>query len=145
MPTDELVSTFAIRQHVADVAERLERELGEEQSCFIDGCQHDWDRLPPPDGPLTVGIDGGFIRAPRKEGHFEVIAGKSMLSFQPGNPWIVRRGKLSRPRTAMSSTSSSSGTTSCASSRPLNSRKRPPRISSAGSIPIQTSTGCITP
>src|ERR1700737_1108532 len=37
------------------------------------------------------------------------------------------------------------GTTSCASSRPLNSRKRPPRISSVGSIPIQSSTGCITP
>jgi hypothetical protein len=29
-----------------------------------------------------VGIDGGFIRAPRKEGHFEVIAGKSMLIFR---------------------------------------------------------------
>jgi hypothetical protein len=29
-----------------------------------------------------VGIDGDFIRAPRKEGHFEVIAGKSMLSFR---------------------------------------------------------------
>jgi hypothetical protein len=65
-----------------DVAERLERELGEEQICFIDGCQRDWDRLPPPDGPLTVGIDGRFLRAPHKEGHFEVIAGKSMLSFR---------------------------------------------------------------
>jgi hypothetical protein len=42
----------------------------------------DWDRLSPPDGPLTVGIDGGFLRAPHKEGHFEVIAGKSMLSFR---------------------------------------------------------------
>ena len=31
------------------------------------------------------------------------------------------------------------------SSRPLNSRKRPPRISSAGSIPIQSNTGCIMP
>ena len=60
----------------------MERELGEEQSCFIEGCQRNWDRLPPPDGPLTVGIDGGFIRAPHKEGHFEVIAGKSMLSFR---------------------------------------------------------------
>jgi len=82
LPIDEPLSTFTIRQHVADVAERLERELGEEQCCFIEGCQHDWDRLPPPDGPLTVGIDGGFIRAPRKEGHFEVIAGKSILSFR---------------------------------------------------------------
>jgi hypothetical protein len=82
LPIDEPITTFTIRQHVADVAERLERELGEEQCCFIEGCQRDWDRLPPPDGPLTVGIDGGFIRAPRKEGHFEVIAGKSMLSFR---------------------------------------------------------------
>src|ERR1700730_13446883 len=40
-------------------------------------------------------------------------------SSAAGNPWIVRREKLSRPRTAMSSTSSSSGTTSCASSRPI--------------------------
>jgi len=38
---------------------------------------------------------------------------------------IVRRGKLSRPPTAMSSTSSSSGTTSYVSSRPLNSRRQP--------------------
>jgi hypothetical protein len=37
-----------------------------------------------------------------------------------GNPSIVRRGKLSRPPTAMSSISSSSGTTSYVSSRPLN-------------------------
>jgi hypothetical protein len=82
LPIDEPVNTFTLRRHVAEVAERLERELGEEQCCFIEGCQRDWDRLPPPDGPLTVGIDGGFIRAPRKEGHFEVIAGKSMLSFR---------------------------------------------------------------
>jgi hypothetical protein len=82
LPIDEPLDTFTIRRHVADVAERLERELGEEQFCFIEGCQQDWDQLPPPDGPLTVGIDGGFIRAPRKEGHFEVIAGKSMLTFR---------------------------------------------------------------
>jgi Tn3 transposase DDE domain len=83
----------------------------------------------------------GFSYAPR----FKNLKRHGSTSSAAGNPWIVRRGKLSRPRTAMSSTSSSSGTTSCASSRPLNSRKRPPRISSAGSIPIQSSTGCITP
>ena len=66
LPIDEPVNAFTIRQHVADVAERLERELGDEQCCFIEGCQRDWDRLPPPDGPLTVGIDGGFIRAPQR-------------------------------------------------------------------------------
>jgi hypothetical protein len=38
--------------------------------------------LPQPDGPLTVGIDGGYIRGRNKEGCFEVIAGKSLLTFR---------------------------------------------------------------
>jgi hypothetical protein len=62
LPFDEPVNTFTIRQHVWDVAERLERELGDEQFCFIEGGQRSWDELPAPDGPLTVGIDGGYVR-----------------------------------------------------------------------------------
>src|SRR6476660_7546977 len=31
---------------------------------------------------MTVGIDGGFVRAARKEGWFEVIAGKSVVAFR---------------------------------------------------------------
>jgi hypothetical protein len=31
---------------------------------------------------LTVGIDGGYIRGRNKEGHFEVVAGKSLLAFR---------------------------------------------------------------
>jgi hypothetical protein len=42
-------------------AYQLERELGEEQNCFIEGCQRDWNQLPAPDGPLTVGIDGDYV------------------------------------------------------------------------------------
>jgi len=42
------------------VAERMEAELGEEKWNFIEGCQGDWDRLPPPGPPLTVELDGGF-------------------------------------------------------------------------------------
>ena len=82
LPIDEPVNTFTIRQHVGDVAERLERELGDEQFCFIDGGQQSWDELPAPDGPLTVGIDGGYVRSQHKQGHFEVIAGKSLLAFK---------------------------------------------------------------
>jgi hypothetical protein len=37
LPIDEPVNTFTVRQHVADVAERLERELGDEQFCFVEG------------------------------------------------------------------------------------------------------------
>jgi len=34
----------------------------------------------PPDGPLFVGMDGGYVRG-RDQGWFEVIAGKSLVSF----------------------------------------------------------------
>jgi hypothetical protein len=63
-------------------AHRLEEELGPEQAMFIEGCQRDWEELPRPDLPLTVGLDGGYVHASeqrsRREGWFEVIAGKSM-------------------------------------------------------------------
>jgi hypothetical protein len=39
------------------------------------------DEVPAPDGPLTVGIDGGYVRGQHKQGQFEVIAGKSLLAF----------------------------------------------------------------
>jgi hypothetical protein len=38
--------------------------------------------LPLPDGPMTVGIDGGYVRAAHKQGNFEVIAGRSVVAFR---------------------------------------------------------------
>jgi hypothetical protein len=76
------VSRTSVVRQLHQVAERLEGQLGDEQAFFIDGCQREWDRLPIPDGPLTVGIDGGYVHARdrenRKAGWFEVIVGKSM-------------------------------------------------------------------
>lgn len=81
LPMDDPLSAFTIRRHVWTGAERMERELGEEQSCFITGCQRDWNELPVPSGPLIVSIDGGCVRGQYKQGHFEVIAAKSILAF----------------------------------------------------------------
>jgi len=71
-----------VYRHAQQVAERLEGELGDEQPFFIEGCQRDWDALPRPDGPLTVGIDGAYVHARdgdnRKAGWFELIVGKSV-------------------------------------------------------------------
>jgi hypothetical protein len=81
LPMDSPLHASTIREHVFRVAERMEKELGKEQWCFIEGCERDWNKLPPPNGPLTVGIDGGYVRGRNKE-HFEVIAGKSLLAFR---------------------------------------------------------------
>ena len=82
LPTGGNINVAGVYRNLQRVAERMEAELGEEKWQFIDGCQRDWDALPPPGPPLTVGLDGGFIHAKdqksRGEGWFEVIAGKSM-------------------------------------------------------------------
>src|SRR5713101_1325860 len=83
LPFDEPLEPVTIRNHVFKLAERLEDELGDEQVSFIEGCPRDWGELPTPDGPLTVGIDGGYVKAQGVEqGWFEVIAGKSILAFR---------------------------------------------------------------
>ena len=79
LPIAETVSANTIRNHLHGVAQRAEDELGEEQTSFIEGCARDWDALPRPPAPITVGIDGGYVRQwEDKRAHFEVIVGKSM-------------------------------------------------------------------
>ena len=82
LPMDSPLHASTIREHVFNVAQRLEDELGDERWSFVEGCQRDWNKLPAPDGPLTVGIDGGYIRGRNKQGHFEVMAGKSLRAFR---------------------------------------------------------------
>ena len=84
LPLDEPLHAVTIRNHVLTVAERLEDALGEEQWSFIDSCPAEWAALPMPNGPITVGIDGGYVKAQGEQGWFEVIAGKSLLAFTRG-------------------------------------------------------------
>jgi hypothetical protein len=84
LPIDEPLHAVTIRNHVLTVAQRLEDALGEEQWSFIDKCPAAVAALPLPHGPLTVGIDGGYVQAQGEQGTFEVIAGKSLLAFHRG-------------------------------------------------------------
>jgi len=61
LPIGAEINASTIRNHTLAVAERLESELGDEQAFFIEGCERDWEELPRPDMPLTVGIDGGYV------------------------------------------------------------------------------------
>jgi hypothetical protein len=68
-----------LRKHTLRVAERAETELGEERSCFIDGCPAEWAKLPIPEGRIVVGLDGGYVRDwEDRKTNFEVIVGQSV-------------------------------------------------------------------
>ena len=83
LPVDATLNATTIQNHTLAVAQRCEDKLGEEQWAFVEGCPADWATLPIPDGPMTVGIDGGYVRHwGEKQQHFEVIVGKSILAFR---------------------------------------------------------------
>ena len=64
-------------------AERMEQELGDERQLnLFEGSEEDWEQQPLPDGPITIGIDGGYVRAAHKQGWLEVIAGRSVVAFR---------------------------------------------------------------
>jgi hypothetical protein len=94
LPVDETLSISTVRTNALAVAQRCEAELGDEQMSFIEGCPRDWGHLPIPDGPLTVGIDGGYVRDwDEKKRQFEVIVGKSILAFTRENEEDVPSSK----------------------------------------------------
>ncbi len=83
LPLEVTLDVKTVRHDTLKVAERCEAELGEEQGSFIEGCPQDWGNLPIPDGPITVGLDGGYVRDwDEKKRNFAVIVGKSTLAFK---------------------------------------------------------------
>jgi len=83
LPVNGSVNPETIRNHLQATAERIEQALGHErQLTEYEGTEEEWEEQPTPDGPITVGIDGGYVRAAHKQGCFEVIAGKSMVAFR---------------------------------------------------------------
>jgi len=79
LPIASGANATTLRQHVLRVAERAEAELGEEQVSFVEGCPAQWAKLPIPEGRITVGLDGGYVRDwMDRKANFELIVGRSM-------------------------------------------------------------------
>jgi hypothetical protein len=94
LPVDATLNATTVQNHTLQVAQRCEDELGEEQWAFVEGCPADWETLPIPDGPITVGIDGGYVHNwEAKQQHFEVIVGKSILAFRRDNEEDIASSK----------------------------------------------------
>ena len=102
LPMEHQLSTSTISRHVHQVAERCEQELGDEQPSFIEGCPDQWHKLPKPDAPLVVSLDGGYVHARsedcRKDGSFEVIVGKSTTGEGATTRFGLVSGYDSKPR-----------------------------------------------
>ena len=72
-----------VRNHLQRIATRMEGALGRERTSWIEDCSPDPVQLPLPEGPIVVGIDGGYVRARepgrvRREANFEVVVGQSI-------------------------------------------------------------------
>ncbi len=80
LPIGRGTNATTIRQHTLRAAQRIEAELTEERTSFMqDACPRDWMDLPVPDGRIVMGLDGGYVRdrADRRK-NFELIVGRSL-------------------------------------------------------------------
>jgi len=76
LPRAVTLDVKTVRHDTLQVAHRYDVELGEEQGACVEGGQRAWEDLPIPDGPMPVGIDGGYVREwEEKKRHCEVIVG----------------------------------------------------------------------
>lgn len=84
LPVDKRLSPDTIRRHLGRAATRMEEELAEERFSYIETSACQREQMPNPEGPITVGIDGGYVRS-RDAGHshFEVTVGKSIPTDRP--------------------------------------------------------------
>jgi hypothetical protein len=93
LPVGETANHETIREHLQAVAQRVEEELGEERKPRDFAALDAVAELPLPDGPMTVGLDGGYVRAAHKQGCFEVIAGRSVVAFRRAEGDLVPPAK----------------------------------------------------
>jgi len=79
LPISATHNPATVRNHLYKIAKQQERDLEGKPLC-ISGCANEWTRLPKPDKPMTIGIDGGYVRSwDDKKSNFEIIIGKSFV------------------------------------------------------------------
>jgi hypothetical protein len=99
LPIAAGANATTLREHVLHVAEHAEAELGEERSCFIDGCPADWAKLPIPEGRIVVGLDGGYVRNwEDRKTNFELIVGQSVPEDRDARYIGLAHGYDSKPK-----------------------------------------------
>ncbi len=82
LPIGRRLTGVAVRAAVQRVARHIEADLGPEEYFYNGGSQREIEASAEPGRPVTVGLDGGYVRGrerpPGGTGCFEVTAGKSI-------------------------------------------------------------------
>lgn len=82
LPVGDTENAATIRNHLQRIAKRQEKELDGKPE-YISYCQNELDKLPKPGKPITVGIDGGYLKNwKNRNNNFEIIAGKAFSKSQ---------------------------------------------------------------
>src|ERR671933_1977794 len=99
LPVDAALNATSVRRDTLRVARRLEAELGPEPRFPLAGCPGDCAGLPRPPQPITVGIDGGYLRHwQHKQTHFVAIVGESVPSDGPAKRFGFVQNHDPKPR-----------------------------------------------
>ena len=87
-----------VRSHLHKIAKKQESELAE-KPFFLSGCANEWEKLPKPDKPITLGIDGGYLRSCKdKRKNFEIIVGKSFSKTKSAKRFGLVQSMDERPQ-----------------------------------------------
>jgi Transposase IS116/IS110/IS902 family len=99
LPVDTRLNATSVRRDALSVARRLEMELGPEPRFPLAGCAAECASLPAPPAPITVGIDGGYLRHwVRKQTHFVAIVGESVPTDGPAKRFGFVQSHDPKPR-----------------------------------------------
>ena len=84
LPIGGRLNAETVRRHLGRVAMRMEAELADERYSFVETNTYEREQLSNPEDPITIGIDGGYVRSREKgQSHFEVTVGKSIPTDCP--------------------------------------------------------------
>ncbi|GAB3511032.1 hypothetical protein GCM10027341_50070 [Spirosoma knui] len=98
LPMDQKLNATTIQHHLHAVVEEQEKQMASEATFFNSCCQLEREALPPPDRPLVVGIDGGYVRHWHKKASFEIITGKSIPDEKPAKCFGFVQDYDTKPR-----------------------------------------------
>jgi hypothetical protein len=99
LPVDTTLNASTVRRDTLRVAGRLEAELGPEPIFPLAGCPDACASLPAAPPPITVGLDGGYLRSwDNKKTHFVAIVGEAVPSDGPAKRFGFVQGHDPKPR-----------------------------------------------